>query len=453
MSLLDELSKFISELKLENLSKETLDHLKLHIFDSLGALLAGSLTEEAQAHSEVIKTFIPETDDKAIPVVGTKFYAPLPYAALLSSISARLTETDDIDIASCVTPGAVIVPSALSVGYFVGARGKEFMEAILSGYELMTRLGSSFNGAEIIYQGIWPTYLFGAVGVASVVSKILGLNPDQIKNALAIALSLSSGLSGRIKGEYTSRWLTLGCAIHNGILSSFSASRGFLGDPNILDRSFQSIYGLSFKKDILLEGLGKSFQIEKINIKPYCTARQALSSIEAFRYLIKKYHINPEKIDEIEVNVPRQYSLMIDRKDFPEDRSGSIVSIQYQLAISAFYEDDLFDIERKFLRDEYKIRNFMGKIKVIASEHLTKIYPNKWSGKILLKTSDKKYEHEVLSPKGDSDQPMGWDDVENKITRIIKGKKEYKKIEELKNAIKNLNESSDIKKFFSLLMP
>lgn len=451
MPLIDELANFISELGIEDLSEKTMDHLKLHIFDSLGTLMAGSLTEEAKVHKELINNFIGEKDIKYISVPGFESSAPLPYATFLSSISTRLTETDDIDISSCVTPGSVVVPSALCTGIFLDKKGKEFIEATLSGYEMMTRLGAAINGAEIIYKGIWTTYLLAAIGTCTVVSKIIGLNKDQIKNALAISLTLSNGLSGRIKGEYTSRWLTLGCAIHNGILSGFSASKGFLGDLDILDKGFQSIYGLKINPEVLMGGIPKQFQIEKINIKPYCTARQALSSIEAFRYIVKSYKIDPQKIDEIEVYVPRQYCQMIDRKEFPEDRTASIVSIQYQLAISAYYEEDLYDIERTSLRDEKKVRELMEKIKVSPSDHLTSIYPQKWGGKVAVKIADKRYEHEVLTPKGDSENPMTWEDVEEKIRRITRGRIDYKRIEGLKNLVNNLNSSSDLKELLWVL--
>lgn len=451
MALIDELATFISELRLENLSEETVEHLKLHIFDSLGTLIAGSLTEEAKVHKELINNFLAEKDEKYIPVPCFEFSAPLPYASFLSSISIRLTETDDIDIASCVTPGSVVVPSALCGAIFFNKKAKEFMEGAIAGYEIMTRLGASLKGAEIIYQGIWTTYLLSTVGVSAVLAKINGLDVNQIRNALSIALSISNGLSGKIKGEYTSRWLTLGCAVHNGILAGLSASRGFLGDLNILEKGFQSIYGLKLNQEVLTSELGKQFQIKKINIKPYCTARQGLSSIEAFRHILKSYSIAPQRISEIEVYVPRQYCQMIDRKEFPEDRTASIVSIQYQLAISAYYEDDLYDIERVSFRDEKRIRDLMERIKVFPSDNLTTVYPQKWGGKILVKTSDRRYEHEVLSPKGDFENPMSWEDVEDKIKKITRQKIGSKRIERLKNFIKNIEASSDLGELVSLL--
>ena len=415
MSLLEELAGFVDHVNLEDFPSETIEHLKLHIFDSMGAILAGASTEEARVNCDLTKKMISDIGKGDVPVAGFGFSAPLPYAVFLSCIAARLTETDDIDIASCTTPGSVVVPAALSLGFYTGASGKEFMEGVAAGYEVITRLGAAVNGPEIIYRGIWPTYLCAAIGVAVVGSKMLGLTSEQIKNALAISMTLSTGISGRTKGGLTSRWLTLGCAAQNGLIACLGASKGFVGDQTVLDTLFPSVYGLDLKPEVLLDGLGKEFQIGKVNMKPYCTARQALASIKAFRWLLKTYQIAPEAIEDIEVIVPRQYSQMIDRPGFPEDRLSSITSIQYQLALAAFYEEDLFDSERKILRDKEKVRTLMQKIRVKPSASLTAIYPKKWPGKISVKISGKRYEHEVLTPKGDFDQPMTWEDVEQKI--------------------------------------
>ena len=451
MALLDELAEFISHVTFEALSSETIQQAKMHILDSLGAVLAGASTEEGKANSDLIQDLFSAGEGTEVsrppfgklrasgkpivvspavagsnhhrpsfdfPVPGFNFTAPLPFALLLSCIAARLTETDDIDIASCTTVGSVVVPASLLLSCKNGATGKELVEGVVTGYEIFTRLGAAVDGAEIIYRGIWPTFLCGAIGVAAVGSKILGLTPEQIKNALAIALTMSSGIAGRIKAGLTSRWLNLGCAAQNGLIACLAAARGFAGDQTVLEGSFSSLYGLNLKPQVLLEGLGERFQIGKVNFKPYCSARQAIASIEAFRWLLHTHRIVPEAVEDIEVIVPRQYSQMIDRPGFPEDRLGSITSIRYQLALAAFYEEDLFDVERKVLRDEKKVHAFMQKIHVSPSDSMTAIYPKKWPGKISLRVDGKRYEHEVMSPRGDSDQPMTWEDIEQETKRI-----------------------------------
>jgi 2-methylcitrate dehydratase PrpD len=453
MALLDELAKFISRVTFEGVPSETVRQTKLHIFDSLGAVLAGARTEEGKANADLIQELFSVREEPGVlrpssivhrpsldlPVPGFSFSAPLPFALLLSCVAARLTETDDIDIASCTTVGSVVVPASLLLSFKRGSTGKELVEGVIIGYEVITRLGAAVNGAGIIYRGIWPTYLCAAIGVAAVGSKILGLTPEQIRNALAIALAMSPGIAARIKGGLTSRWLSLGCAAQNGLIACLAAARGFAGDQRVLEGSLSSFYGLDLKPQILLEGLGQQFQIGKVNFKPYCSARQAIAPIEAFQRLLNTYRIAPETIEEVEVIVPRQYSQMIDRPGFPEDRLASITGIRYQLALAAFYEDDLFDVERKVLRDEKKVHTFMRKIQVSPSDSMSANYPEKWPGKILLRADGKRYDLEVLTPRGDSDHPMTWEDVEEKTKRITRRFVDPANITKLGASVKGLD--------------
>jgi 2-methylcitrate dehydratase PrpD len=439
MALLDELAEFIAHVTFEKLLPETVEHAKLHIFDSLGAVLIGACTEEANVSLHLMKGMVPAIEAPGVPVAGFGFSASLPYAVFLSCMTARLTETDDIDLPSCITPGSVVVPSALSLAAYTGGNGKRLIEGVVAGYEIMTRLGAAVNGPEIIYRGIWPTYLCGAIGVATVGSKILGLTVEEIKNALAISLTLSTGISGKIKGGLTSRWLTLGCAAQNGLIAAFAGENGFSGDVSILDTGFPSLYRLDLRPEVLLKGLGERYQIGRVNLKPYCSARQAIASIEAFRWLLDTHHLDTEAIEDIEVKVPQQYSRMIDRETFPEDRLSSMTSIRYQLALAAFHEEDLFDAQRKTLRDTEKVRTFMKKVHVTPSPVLTALYPSQWPGTVSLKMTGGRYQHEVIAPKGDSEQPMTWEEVEDKIERFTHRFLENTRIKEMKFFVKDLD--------------
>jgi 2-methylcitrate dehydratase PrpD len=451
VALLDELAGFITHVTFDSLSSETVSQAKLHTFDSLGALLAGACTEEAKANRDLVQELFSSREGIDVPVAGFGFSAPLPLALLLSCVATRLTETDDIDIASCTTVGSVVVPAALLLAFKKGGTGKEFIEGVVTGYEIFTRLGAAVNGSEIIYRGLWPTYLCGAIGVAAVGSKVMRLTPEQIKNALAISLTLSTGISGRVKTGLTSRWLTLGCAAQNGLIACLGAARGFAGDQTLLETIFPSAYGLDLKPHILVDGLGKDFRIGKVNLKPYCSARQAIASVEAFRWLLHTHDILPENIEAMEVIVPKQYSQMIDRPGLPDDRLGSITSVRYQLALAAFFEDDLFDIERRVLRKEEKVDTFMQKIRVIPSDAFTAMYPGKWPGKVVLRVGGKRYEHEVLSPKGDEDQPMTWEDAKQKAKRIGRRFFDAARIERLGAAVKGLDGMEKVDSLLQLL--
>lgn len=447
MPLLDNLAEFIADLSFDRLPAKTIEKTELHVFDSLGAMLAGASSEETRAICDLVKKTVPVDGSRDVPAAGFGFSAPMTYAAVITSLSARMTEIDDIHLFSCTTPGSIIVPTALSAAYHARENGKRFFEGILAGYDVITRLGTAVKGPVILYRGIWPTYLFGAICAAAVGSKVFGLNETQIKNALAISLTMSAGLAGKIPTGLTSRWLTLGCALQNGLTASLAAEAGFAGDSAVLDGPFSSVYGLDLDTKILLDGLGEKWRIEEMSLKPYCAARQTLSSIEAFRRLLDTQQIDPELIEDIQVTIPQQYSQMIDHPSFPESRMPSIVSVQYQMALAAFYEEGLYDIQRKNMRDDDRIRNFIKKVQVTTSPDYTSLFPDQWPGKITLKTDKDTYEHEILDPLGSPAQPMDWSDVEQKIKRVTIGILDPAQVEDLGAAVKTLKDCEALNDF------
>ncbi len=100
-------------------------------------------------------------------------------AAAMLVTACRLTECDDIHIGCCVTPSSVVVPVALMAGHMAGASQDRVLEGMLAGYQAMLTLGLAARGAEIIYRGVWPTYLTGGIGAAAIAAKVMGLGERQ----------------------------------------------------------------------------------------------------------------------------------------------------------------------------------------------------------------------------------------------------------------------------------
>jgi len=67
------------------------------------------------------------------------------------------------------------------------------------------------------------------------------------------------------------------------------------------------------------------------------------------------------------------------------------------------------------------------------------MYPKKWPGKVMLTVGGKKFEHEVLSPRGDVDQPMTWEDAEQKLKRLGRPFFDTARIMKLGDLVKGLN--------------
>ena len=98
MNVLTKLAAFVQGAGLETLPAARFDRLKLHIVDACVARLAGSRTDEGAAIARLCAS-MPGLDGDV----------------LAACAQTRCTEVDDIHLASCTTPGSVVVSTALAL--------------------------------------------------------------------------------------------------------------------------------------------------------------------------------------------------------------------------------------------------------------------------------------------------------------------------------------------------
>ncbi|HEX4194883.1 MAG TPA: MmgE/PrpD family protein, partial [Stellaceae bacterium] len=317
----------------------------------------------------------------------------------------------------CVTPSSVVVPVALVAAQVADAPRDAVIEGIIAGYQTMLTLGLAANGAEIVYKGVWPTYLTGGIGAAAIAAKIMGLNETQIRDAMAIAGSSATGVTGRIEAEPAPRWFVLATAVQSGLLAAAAAASGMHGDEAILGK-VSPVWNPETIRLPEQAGPGAPLLARRIGFKPYCTSRQGLSATEAFIECVKRNKIDPASIEKVTIAVPQQYRGMIDRAKRPKTKSESR-GIHYQVALGVLHPEELCDIERAHVRaDDAAMLKIMDAVEVVASERLSKLYPKQWGGTVTIKASGKIHEHEVLHPHGDPENPMNAREIETKLATM-----------------------------------
>jgi len=365
MTILQSAAEFVAHARFSAVERK---RAEMHLGDALVALLCGMHTEEG-------RLLIRLWTDERMPFTSILRRDTLDDICMLSAVT-RLTEIDDIHLASCTTPGSVVIPAVLCLAPHVRPDSEEkIWDAVIVGYDLMTRLGRAIRGAHVLSRGIWPTYFCAAFGSAASASRLLGLSESGTAHALALALTLSSGGVSR-SPERTFRWLSLGHAARSGVLAALAAAGGYQGDTGMLDHGWLSTtYGLDADPDQLVDRLGIRRVMDEMSFKLFCSAKQVMPAIYALRKLMNR-GVSPGDIRAIRLRVPGEFAGMIG--GVPRDRLTSLTSASYQLSLAAWNPAGLLDIERKEFRIEDKIRDFMGIIRVEADAALSAAYPERW---------------------------------------------------------------------------
>ena len=393
MSLLADLGSFVAAASAACLAPEDRVLQRRHFIDTVACAVAGAHTAEG-------RTMRPLFDDD----VGDRI-------ALLAA-TIRLSEVDDIDLASCTTPGSAIVPVvALTPPPGGRADPATLAAALWCGYEILVRFGVAVDGPRILQRQVWPTYLLAPLGAAAAAARLVGLDAKQAANALAIALTFTAGGSGTFNHGLSPRWLLHAVAVRCGWFAAQAAHAGYDGDLSLLDRDWlASSHGIALDRDRLMAGLGEGTVYRKLSMKPYCSAKQAIAATDGLRQILDA-GVAPEAISSITVRVPPLYARMIDLPADPHIRPTTYVSARYLLALVAYHPQVLNDIAREGVPWDDAILSFMSRVTIEPDESLLDAYPKNWPAEVVVKAGGETHRRKVLDAPGDPGRPFNDADV------------------------------------------
>jgi 2-methylcitrate dehydratase PrpD len=398
MTVLEQLAERIVSQRERPLSPAVRQRLAIHVLDTVGAWIAGRASDEGAKLSS-----LESASRLKVTLLGN---ASLDRIAL-GVATVRLTEIDDIHMASCTTPSSVVVPTCLTM---IASAEKpdtdSFAQALYAGYEIVTRFGAAVDGPEIVYRGIWPTFLAAPLVAAAVTARILGLDAAKTANAFAIALSLTSGALGTPNGQ-SARWLLLGLAARNGCAAALMADEGYIGDHTLLDGDWLlRTHGISCDAATLLRDRPDGDAINSISLKPYCCAKQCVAAIQAFRNVLDQ-GVAIEEIATVRVRVPRAYAAMIGHRQAADGRIRRLTSAAYNLAVAAYRPTELSGVSRFDQTTDPRIAAFMNCIEVQADDELARHFPQRWPARVDVTLKDGKLiSSTVLDTAGDPAKPF-----------------------------------------------
>jgi 2-methylcitrate dehydratase PrpD len=380
--------------------------VELHLIDTIGAWIASTTTPESKALLRLRAT----TRD-ATPSGETLALDLATRCAL-----ARLSEIDDIHLASMTTPGAIIIPGALTLATPTDA-ADDVIAAILAGYETMIRFGRAIDGPTLLYRGIWPTYFAAPMGVAAVAARLLKLDKKQAAHALALALTYAAPGVGHRNAATTSRWLAVGNAARNGLGAALAARAGFTADLDLVDGNFlPGIYGVKPDIAALTEGLGEGSALADVSFKPWCAARQTMAATQALLEIIES-GVSPQAMGEIQVAVLPPHLKMIDHGVTAGDRASHLTSLPYAMAVAAVAPELAFEVQQSPAAPA--VRAFLDRIKIAPDESLLADYPRSWPARVTVAAGAARHERLVTHVPGDPARPFDRAQVQEKLLRFV----------------------------------
>lgn len=319
------LAECIDSLSEEDISAKAIDNAKTVILDTVGCIIAG---HDHQAVKSILET----------PGLSSPGVCSLPgrperldplCAALVNGTAAHALDFDDVNTAIGGHPSAPVLPALTALGEIMKSSGEEILMAFITGFETETHLARSVNFHH--YEKGWhPTATLGVFGAAAASAKLLKLSTEQTAMALALAVSLASGVKANF-GTMT-KPLHVGHSARNGLMSAMLAQKGFTASSDAFEhqQGFFNVFNGkgSYFPEKVTENWGNPLEIVEpgigIKLHPCCDSTH--TSIDSVLTMKAEHNIDIKDIKRIDTWIHPLRLIHVDRTELrtPTDAKFSV---------------------------------------------------------------------------------------------------------------------------------
>ena len=414
MYLTQKFAAFIAGTNYDDLPEQVVMLAKERIIDTLGAAIAGSVNWEYAAQ---LREACKKLGSGECSVIGGEKCYPAAHAAMINATYAHSVELDDGHKNAGCHAGAVVVPTALTMAQAMGKSGRELIAAVAIGYEVTYRIASHVNPAQI-NKGFHPSSNCGAYGAAAVAGKLMGLNEEQLANALGQAGMLASGTMEATKSGQRAKCVQVGNAAYNGILAACLAQTGMEGCLTALEGPNGLFATQSENVDVedVCRDLGKVYTIGDTYNKMYPSCRHAQPGIEAALDLGVEHRIDPADVAAVHIGTHKvAYELTGIIKE-PKNSGEAKFSLAYGSAVALRrHRFGVADLMERSYTDPETLR-LADKVTCEIDPDVQAVFPKKRGAKVRIELKDGTvYEKELYDLKGSPGNPVSIGELERKF--------------------------------------
>ncbi|MBK7977716.1 MAG: MmgE/PrpD family protein [Deltaproteobacteria bacterium] len=330
---------------------------------------------------------------------------------------AHTLELDDLHRASVTHPACVVIPAALVIARGAAQPSRDAtLDAIVRGYEVMTRIGEAVGAAH--YRIFHNTATCGPFGAAAACASLLGLDEERSVWALGNAGSVAGGLWQFNVEATATKPLHAGHASRSGVTAARLAANGLTGPERILEgpRGFFAAFCGADARPGALSEPASGWKIAETSFKPWGSCRHTHPAIDA---ALRLATLEPAAITGVVVRGYRTIAELCDapapaspaRARFSVQHCVAVALARGEVAIGAFDEATVADPTIAALR---------ARVRFEVDPRFDTAYPGQWGSEVQVLTADG-HEHraEALSPRGDPEAPLSDDDLDSKARGLI----------------------------------
>lgn len=384
----------------------------LHVLDWLGCAVAASPTPVAK----VVRAYVgnaPEGNCSALGL-GKK---DRHWAVLVNAALGSVLELDDIYQASILHPGTIVIPAALVCAQTHNAPAQAFLDAIISGYEAIIRIGRALGPSQHRY---YNSATCGAFGAAATAAAVLGLDEEKTVFALGNAGSRTGGFWQMRNESVMTKSFHYAQAAGSGLTAAELAAYGLTGPRNILEGP-QGLYEAASQDanpERVIDDLYEPWMIYDTSFKLWPSARHVDPAIDAILEL-REQASDISLVEEIAVITYSEAIELCNRQD-PDSAGHARLSLQHAVAVALLKgKPQLQDFSSKTIADE-RVRALRARVRLQPGRGYDAAYPAHCGAEVLIKLRDgRKYSFAVPDARGDPENPLSRKEIELKARHLM----------------------------------
>jgi 2-methylcitrate dehydratase PrpD len=309
-TLSDQYARFALSLQLRDIPRTVQTRAKHLILDAVGIALAS----RCYTYADVSLAAFSELGSGTSPVIGIGRCLALRDAAMMNGVLIHGLDFDDTHSRGVIHSTTSALPCVLALADRDDMSGADLLSAYIVAMEVSTRVASAAKGG-FHQAGFHPTGLIGAFGCAVAAARLLDLDEARVAHAQGIVLSMAAAsLEFLEDGAWTKR-AHPGFAAASGITAATLAKHGFIGPRSAYEGRF-GLYASHLGKrleeadqQLATEGLGSTWQIDEVAIKPLPACHFTHAVADAAIALHREHRFSVDTLDSIKrvvAKVPRE---------------------------------------------------------------------------------------------------------------------------------------------------
>src|SRR5580700_9322069 len=276
---------------------------KMHILDTIAAMVSGSRLKAGIAAARYVDTL---GGKPQATVVGTGILTSSVNAALANGMAAHGDETDDSHLKARFHPGCGIMPAALATAEAASRSGNDLLRAVALGYDIGARSIYALGFGALYTERHSTHSLATTFGATAAAAAMLRLDPTRVRHAISFAGQQGSGVPywERDREHVEKAFDFGGMGARNGVTAATMVATGMTGidDPLSGDKNlFTALGGDKPQPEQFVADLGKHFEIIETSIKKWCVGSPLQSVLDCVAELLKDPQVRAGQVKRIVV--------------------------------------------------------------------------------------------------------------------------------------------------------